>query len=335
MAPVRTAYSGTEVTVHSLYQLVPQPPGEVEVDVRQRRHLFRYEAFQREAPLQGIDVAYPYEVPHEQRHGGAASPSGRPLLHRRLRAHQPALLHDELREKRDLPVEQQEPREVEAFYQPELLTQAAPRRAGRTDPPYRRMAASRQSRSRKLCGVYPVRHVGLRQPVSQVVGEVEAAPLGDAQGVRYGLQTLGEEPLHLGMGLQVQVVVRLEVWKSLIDGGIEPCGRQRVLEPVTFRRVVVDVVGGDHGDAHLPGDVGQLPVALRVTGQEVLLKLHVHRTGAVPVSRIASEARGPPHSWRLPIASLEIGPSRPPVSSTMPLRMVGQVCKGSSLGFLR
>ena len=42
-----------EVVVYPLYKLIPQSPGEVEVDVWESRHLLRYEPFQREIPLRG------------------------------------------------------------------------------------------------------------------------------------------------------------------------------------------------------------------------------------------------------------------------------------------
>ena len=60
---------GAEVAVHPLYQLVPQPPGEVQVYVRQRSHVVGYEALQREVPPQRVHMADAYEVSHQQRDG--------------------------------------------------------------------------------------------------------------------------------------------------------------------------------------------------------------------------------------------------------------------------
>ena len=88
------------------------------------------------------------------------------------------------------------------------------------------------------------------------------------------------------------MVVGPQVRQSLIDGGVELGGHQRVLEPGTVRGVVVDVVGGDDLGAGFGGDPGQLAVAVGVAGQEVLLKLDVHRVGPVPVEVLLQQAVG-------------------------------------------
>ena len=75
-----------EVAVHPLYQLVPETPWKVEVDVGERGHVLGYEAFQGEVPLQGVHVADADQVSDEQGHRRAAPASGGPLLHRRLGA---------------------------------------------------------------------------------------------------------------------------------------------------------------------------------------------------------------------------------------------------------
>ena len=52
----------SEVAVDPFNQLVPETPGEVEVDVGEGCHVLGDEPFQGEVPLQGIDVAYSDEV---------------------------------------------------------------------------------------------------------------------------------------------------------------------------------------------------------------------------------------------------------------------------------
>ena len=64
--------------------------------------------------------------------------------------------------------------------------------------------------------------------------------------------------------------------QGLVYGGVELRRDQRVLEAGPLRAVVVNVVGGDHGDADLSGDPGQFPVAVGVPVQEVPLQLDVH-----------------------------------------------------------
>ena len=66
-----------EVPVHPLYQLVPEAPGEVQVDVRQRRHILGDETLQCEVPHEGVHVADADEIPHQQGHRRTTSPSRR------------------------------------------------------------------------------------------------------------------------------------------------------------------------------------------------------------------------------------------------------------------
>ena len=74
-----------------------------------------------------------------------------------------------------------------------------------------------------------------------------------------------------------------EVRQGPVYGGVEPCRDQGILQPVTLRYVVVDIVAGDQGNTGVPGDPDQCPVAVGVAVQEVPVELHVHRAGAVPL----------------------------------------------------
>ena len=288
--PGQDGVLGPEVRVDALNQLVPEPPGEVEVDVREHRHILGDEALQGEVPLQGVDVADSDQVPDEQCHRRAAPPPGRPLLHRRLGVYQAALLHDPLREERDLPVEQQEAGQVEMLDQPELLPEALLDLLGhRPVAPRRRLVAEP---TQVALGRIAVRHGGVRQGVAEIGAEIEGALLRDTEGVGDGLWPLGEEPCHLVTGLQVEVVVGPQVRQRLVYGGVEPCGDQRVLEARAFRDVVVDVVRGDHRHTGLRREPGQPPVPVSVAVQEVLLELHVHRVPAVPVDVPLQEHAG-------------------------------------------
>ena len=51
-------------------------------------------------------------------------------------------------------------------------------------------------------------------------------------------------------------------------------GDESVLEAVTMRYMVVNVVRGDHTDAQLSGKTQKLLVSRRVTVDQVLLQLH-------------------------------------------------------------
>ena len=168
-----------EVLVDTLDQLVPETPGEVEIDVGEGCHVFGDEAFQGEVPLQGIDVAYSDEVSDQQGHRRAAPPSGRSLFNRRLGVYQSPLLHDPLGDEGDLPVEQQEARQVEVLDQPELLPKAlldSLGQRGAVAPGGRLVAEPLEI----ALHCVPLRHRGVRQGVAEVPAEVEFAPLRDA-----------------------------------------------------------------------------------------------------------------------------------------------------------
>ena len=64
------------------------------------------------------------EIPHQKGHRRTAPSSGRSLLHGRLWVHQSPLLHDSLGEEGNLPVQEEETRQVEVAYEAELLLEA-------------------------------------------------------------------------------------------------------------------------------------------------------------------------------------------------------------------
>ena len=81
----------------------------------------------------------------------------------------------------------------------------------------------------------------------------------------------------------MEVVVGPDEGEGLVDGGVALGGNQGVLELVSFRGVVVNVVGGNLSYAEVLGDIGKRTVACRVPFQEVLLKLHVDGLRPVPL----------------------------------------------------
>ena len=110
-------------------------------------------------------------------------------------------------------------------------------------------------------------HGRIRQGVAQVSAEVEMTPFRHLKGVGYGLRHLAEEPIHLGRGLQVEMVIGLQMGQGLVYGDVETGGDQGVLEPGTLGRVVVDVVGGHQRNAGISRYSRQPPVAVRVSLQ--------------------------------------------------------------------
>ena len=74
-----------------------------------------------------------------------------------------------------------------------------------------------------------------------------------------------------------------EMGQCLVDGGVEPCRDQSILEAGAFRTVVEHIVGCDHRHIDFAGEGDQLPVACGVPLQKVVVKLDVHRVRAVPL----------------------------------------------------
>ena len=60
-------------------------------------------------------------------------------------------------------------------------------------------------------------------------------------------------------------------------------GHQGILKSMPVRRVVVNVVGGNHAHARLSGQLRQLPVAAGVSLDQVLLQFHKDAGCAEPV----------------------------------------------------
>ena len=80
----------------------------------------------------------------------------------------------------------------------------------------------------------------------------------------------------------MELIVGPQMRQCLVDGGVEPRGHQRILQPAARALVVMHVVGRNQRNAHLAGDARQLAVADRIPLQKVLLKLDVDGIGAVP-----------------------------------------------------
>ena len=106
-----------------------------------------------------------------------------------------------------------------------------------------------------------LRHFGFRQRVAQVGAEVEFAHLGDAPRVGYGLGTMPEKMLQRVWRLQAEVLVGAYEAQGLVNGGVMAGRHQRMLQPIAFRGVIMNVVGGCHRRAGLGSQCGQFPVA--------------------------------------------------------------------------
>ena len=228
------------------------------------------------------------EVAHQQGHRGTPAPARGPFLHGNLRLGQSLLLHDFLHDflgqQDNLPVEQQESGQAVALNQPELLVQPVGHR--RRDGAVATLGGLQAEAAQVAGGSVALGHGGVGQGVTQVVGQVEGALLGDSDGVGQGFRVLAEDFQHSIRRFQAQVMVGPDVGQCLVDGRVAPGGHQGVLQPVALRSVVVDIVAGGQGCADAAGQGSQLPVAGHVSLQEVLLQLQIHAFRAKPVEEI-------------------------------------------------
>ena len=122
----------------------------------------------------------------------------------------------------------------------------------------------------------------LRQRIPQIGAEIESAFLCDAEGIGDRLRKVRKKTRHLRRRLQIEMIVGPQMRQSLVDSRVQPDRHQRILQPVSFRRVVMHIVGCHQWNAGLIRHPRQLAVAHRVPLQKVPLKLHVDRVGAVP-----------------------------------------------------
>ncbi len=122
----------------------------------------------------------------------------------------------------------------------------------------------------------------LRQRISQIGAEIERTLLGDAEGIGDRLRKVRKKTRHLRRRLQIEMIVGPQMRQSLVDSRVQPDRHQRILQPVSFRRVVMHIVGDHQWNPGLLRHPRQLAVTHRVPLQKIPLKLHVDRVGAVP-----------------------------------------------------
>ena len=279
-----------EMAVHPFDQRLAQAAGEVEVDVRQARHVLGDEALQRQVPLERIDVADTDQVADQQGHRRAASTARRSFLQRRFRGREAALLHHLMGDEHDLPIQQQEAGQVVPLDEAHFLFEACLqlRGDGTVAPDGGFEAKLLQVALRGVAHG----HVGLGEGVAEVGAQVEGAACGDMCAVGKGLRAIAEQLGHLRRRFQGQVRIGADERQGLVDGQVVFGGDQGILQPVALWGVVMHVVAGNQGDAMLAGQAAEFAVAGGIAAQEVLLQFHVDRAAAVPCQVSAQQARG-------------------------------------------
>ena len=121
--------------------------------------------------------------------------------------------------------------------------------------------------------------------------ERRAAAFGDLGGVGEGFGVVPEEAGEFGGGLEVPFGVGLEAPAGVVDGAVLADAGERVVEAAARGVVLVDVAGGDEGEAVRggePGEMGEAVVVLvggrgHVSPGEMAFSLG--RASASPVSK--------------------------------------------------
>ena len=141
-----------------------------------------------------------------------------------------------------------------------------------------------------------VGHEVVGKAVVEVAGEVEGATVGDAQGSGDGLRTAVEEGVHLGGRLEVELVVGAALAVSVFQRLALLDGHQAVLQAMTLRDMVVDVVGGNYSYTQLLSKGYEAAVATGIAVDQVLLEFEEIIIRAEPVDMTAGYFRGFFHS---------------------------------------
>ena len=137
-----------------------------------------------------------------------------------------------------------------------------------------------------------VGHVEVGQEVL-AEAELDVAALGHLEGVVAGLGVVGEQVPHLGRGLEVELVALeleplgvgqhgpgLDAEQDLVRGGVGLAG-------------VVQVVGGQQGQAEVAGQRDQFRVDPALLGQAVVVQLDEVVAGPEQVAELGQGRRRP------------------------------------------
>ena len=266
-------------------QLLADVAREVEVDVGDRGELAVEEAAEREVGLDRVDVGKPGQVADDRADRAAAAAPGRERVAGRAgAAHLGGDLAGELEH---LPVQEEEPGELQLGDEGELLPQSCSRTIAIVRP---LVAVSERTLADvaelAVGGLEAVGEVGIA--VAELLGQVEAQAGGDLGRAEHGVAVLREAVDHLLGREQDGLVVAAPLLLAAVERGAAADRDERVLECATPLVVGVDVAGGDGGDAEVAGELSQGGDAAGVAALVRALELDVE---AVPPER-RRDARG-------------------------------------------
>ena len=246
-------------------QLLADVAREVEIDVRDRGQLVVEKAPEREIVRHRIDVREAGQVTDDRTDRAAAPAPGWQEAPGRVAT---AYLQGALtREVENLPVEQEEPREIELVDQRELALEAIARPL--EQPLVARRIAVGEGVVADLCelsdrGLVAVGEVGVA--IAELLGEVELKALRDLDGAGGGGRVdAGEEVGRICRRPQDALAVASPLLLAAVEGGTTADRDERVLEERAPRRMRMHVARGHGRDAEMLGQVAQSRVAPHVT----------------------------------------------------------------------
>ena len=216
---------GSVALVHPRDQDLADVAGEVEVDVRHRGRFLVEEAAGEEVGLDRVDVGEAGQVADDRADAGAAAAARRQHGARRLR---PAHLGGDLaRQLEQVAVEEEEAREVELADRRQLLLQS-PLRLEQAGAAAVALAEEVVADTGQLGVGAGVLAAGVA--VAQLLGEVEAEPLGEPAALVHRLGVFGEASRHRRRRGQSRSRVAAPTRLGLLQRLATPDRHQRILQ---------------------------------------------------------------------------------------------------------
>ena len=257
-----------EAVVHRQDQLLPDVAREVEVDVGHCGQFMIEEAAERESCRDRVHVREAGEVAHDRADRRAPAAARWQCHARRVRtAHRD---RDLARDLEDLTVQQEEARKAVVADQGELLLEPPPRFAAVAEA----AVATLQLERADLCQL-GIGHgvVGRRVAVAEVLGEVEAQPLGQLDRLARGLGQVAEQERQLARALEHVLAVAAALGLAGLQREVRANGDHRILERAPPTVVHVHVVRRDRTEPEEARALEQAPVAGAVASPERSLEL--------------------------------------------------------------
>jgi hypothetical protein len=193
------------------------------------------------------------------------------------------------REAHEVPDDQEVVRQPGLCYHPQLVLEL-PRRSLA-----HRAVAGEQPVSAQPCEIavsVAAGRGGKDRQVLQAERELVCAARGDGERVLQRLALEAEQRGEAAVGLEVALVVGVQLGGEPGERHAPANGGERVLEALAVAAGVVDVVGGHCRQPEVAGEAVQVVHERDVVGAQVVLQLHVEPAGKQP-GEVARDPKGP------------------------------------------